>query len=184
MKRPAFVFVILMIAATLPGYAQKSEPAKPTPAAPLAQPGRDQQYFRLTFVVREVNENGKVVNSREYVTNAADSLSGLNASIRTGARVPISTGVGTQWQYIDVGVNFDVRQLHVLSQTSIGMKVDADLSSYDSSSEPTKSMPVIHQNKWSGDEQMTLGQPKVIFSSDDLTSKNKVQVELTVTKVK
>jgi hypothetical protein len=30
---------------------------------------------------------------------------------------------------------------------------------------------------------MVLGERKVIFSSDDLTSKNKVQVELTVTRV-
>jgi hypothetical protein len=84
---------------------------------------------------------------------------------------------------MDVGVNFDVRQFHVLSATRVEMTISAELSSFDSSSDQTKTQPGIRQNKWSGDEQMVLGERKVIFSSDDLTSKNKVQVELTVSRM-
>lgn len=186
MKRTRFLFVMVMITATLPGYAQQPTAAEADHAKPLVQQKGHEQHFKLTFVVREVDERGKVLNSREYTTSADDSNFGApNASIRTGARVPTSTAMGNQWQYVEVGVNFDVSRLQVLAPTKVGMVVAADLSSFDTSSDSTKNRPPeIHQNKWTGNEQMTLGQPKVIFSSDDLTSKNKVQVELTVTEVK
>lgn len=85
--------------------------------------------------------------------------------------------------YTDVGVNFDVNTFQVLSATRVVMNIRAELSSLDPSSDQTKGQPVIRQNKWSGNEQMVLGERKVIFSSDDLTSKNKLQIELTVTRV-
>ena len=178
MKRMIFVFAAAMMAAgALPGYAQQSTATEPSHTATVTQQPRLDQHFRLTFVVREVDEKGKVLNSREYMVGVTD-----NASIRTGARLPMGTS-SSQFTYNDVGVNFDVLRLQVLSATRVGMVVHAELSSLDPSPDQVKEPPVIRQNKWSGEEQMVLGERKVIFSSDDLTSKNKVQVELTVSRV-
>ena len=179
------VLATVMVMASLPGYGQK--PAAPAPAGPAAKEQVPQQSYRLAFVVRETDERGKVLNSREYesMIAATPHHGEPNASIRTGARIPVQASSG-QFTYMDVGVNFDILSFQVLSPTRIAMDVHAELSSVDTAGKQVQivGQPVIHQNKWSGTEQMTLGQPKVIFTSDDLTSKNKVQVELTVTEVK
>jgi len=180
MKRMTFVLAVVMMAGvSLAGYGQQSTATELSHAATVTQQAKPDQHFRLTFVVQEVDEKGKVLNSREYVVGTA-----FMASIRAGVKVPVPTSPGSsQFTYMDVGVNFDVRQFHVLSATRVEMTISAELSSFDSSSDQTKTQPGIRQNKWSGDEQMVLGERKVIFSSDDLTSKNKVQVELTVSRM-
>jgi len=186
MKR-MFGVAVIMMAVCLPGYGQQATAAESKTTASAAQSlGHDQQ-FRLAFVVRETDEKGKVLNSREY-----DAMVGANAhssdsvvSIRTGARVPVSSGPGNspQFTYMDVGVNFDVIHFVALSSNRVAMNVQAEVSSFDSTPDQGKTPPVVRQNKWHGDEQMVLGERRVIFSSDDLTSKNKVQVELMVTRV-
>ncbi len=179
-------FAVVMMALCLPVYGQQGTPAESKPAISAEQELGKDQRFRLAFVVREMDEKGKVLNSREYVAMSAaiPHRGDPQTSIRTGARIPVPTGPGSsQTMYTDVGVNFDVNTFQVLSATRVVMNIRAELSSLDPSSDQTKGQPVIRQNKWSGNEQMVLGERKVIFSSDDLTSKNKLQIELTVTRV-
>jgi hypothetical protein len=178
-------FAVVMIAVCLPGIGQQATAESNTAASAAQELGQD-QHFRLAFVVRETDEKGKVLNSREYeaMTAAIPHTSNSSASIRAGAKVPVPTSPdGAQITYMDVGVNFDVSRFQVLSSTRVGMYINADISSFDPASDPAKRRPVIHQNRWSGNEQITLGERQVIFSSDDLTSKNKLQVELMVTRV-
>lgn len=183
MKRILGIAVIMM-AVSLPGYGQQATAVESKPAASAAQELGKDQRFRLTFVVRETDERGKVLNSREYETmiGATPHHGEPNASIRTGARIPITVSSG-QVTYIDVGVNFDILSFQVLSPTRVAMDVHADLSSVDPASKDVAEHPIVHQNKWSGNEQIVLGERKVIFSSDDLTSKNRVQVELMAARV-
>lgn len=179
-------FAVLMMAVCLPGYGQQATAAESKPAASAAQELGKDQRFRLAFMVKEVDERGKVLNSREYDTmiGATPHHGEPNASIRTGARIPITVSSSSgEITYIDVGVNFDILSFQVLSTTRVAMDIHADLSSVDPASKGVTVPPVVHQNKWSGNEQIVLGERKIIFSSDDLTSKNKVQVELMVTRV-
>jgi len=185
MKRMIFA-AIMMGAISLTGLAQQPAAAEPNHVTPPAQELGHDQRFRLTFIIRETDENGKALNSREYETmiGAIPHRGDPNASIRTGARVPVPTGAGSlQFTYLDIGVNFDINSFQVLSATRVAMDVHADLSSIDPVEKQIADHPVIRQNKWSGSEQMVLGERKTIFSSDDLTSKNRVQVELTVTRI-
>lgn len=179
-------FAVVMMAVCLPIYGQQGTSAESKSAISAEQELGKDQSFRLAFMVREMDEKGKVLNSREYVAMSAaiphhgDPVT----TIRTGTKMPIPIGPGSsQVTYVDLGINFDVNTFQVLSATRVVMNIRAELSSVDPPSDQTKGQPVIRQNKWSGNEQMVLGERQVIFSSDDLTSKNKLQIELTVTRV-
>jgi hypothetical protein len=43
--------------------------------------------------------------------------------------------------------------------------------------------PVIRQNKWDSTVLIPIGKPTVVFSSDDLDDRGKLQVELTATRM-
>src|SRR5258708_39660729 len=65
-------------------------------------------FFHLEFVIKEIGDDDKVINSRSYSTMCVTGRSGRSGSIRTGSRVPIYTGEKHEGQYIDLGVNIDV----------------------------------------------------------------------------
>jgi hypothetical protein len=140
------------------------------------------KFYQLNFVLKEVDE-GRVFNSRTYSMVAATDNSQGGPSIRTGSKVPISSG-GSGWNYNDVGVDFDCRFLGEAGK-SIFLHVTAESSSLAGAQEPPAGNlpPVIRQNKWSATVVVPVGKPTIIFSSDDLTSKHKLQVELTATPI-
>jgi len=179
-------FAVVMVAVCLPGYGQQATAAESKPAASAMQELGKDQSFRLTFVVREVDENGKTLNSREYeaMIGSIPHQGAPNISIRNGVRVPIPTSpTSAQFTYQDVGANFDINSFTVMSSNRVAMNVGANISNIDTANKGTSGPPLIRENKWLGNEQMILGERRVIFSSDDLTSKNKLQVELKVTRV-
>ena len=45
------------------------------------------------------------------------------------------------------------------------------------------SAPMIRQNRWTSNVVVPLKKPTVIFSSDDLTTKHQMQLELTATPI-
>jgi hypothetical protein len=152
-----------------------------------------QHYFRLNLVVEDLDGAGKVVNARTFVTSAA-TTAGYTQEIRTGSRIPIPIGGSavagsaepTQWQYIDVGVNFDVSNVKE-SGEKLGFRLGADISSL--AGQPTGQLtgvsnrPVVRQNKWDSTVLIAIGKATVVYSADDLDSKGKMQVEVTATRV-
>ncbi|WP_348267295.1 hypothetical protein P8936_16000 [Edaphobacter paludis] len=146
-------------------------------------------YYHLAFVVKEL-EAGKVINSRDYAMNIGtvehQSMNFNTRSIRNGTRVPIEIEPGKA-TYIDVGVNIDCKSVMDLDGR-LGMEVSADISSVsDSKMQGTveaRGMPMIQQNKWNSQVLVVLGKPTVLFSSDEVTSKRTLQLELTATEIK
>ena len=170
---------VLAVACT--GYGQQANDKAATTAD---QPKQEtvQQGFQLVFVAREVDENGKVVNSRRFDTMIAVPENGPPSSIRTGAKIPVSMGSNTT--YTDVGVSFDVFRPRVLNGNRLAMQVTAEISSLDPATNTGGGgQPTIRQNRWVGDVQVSLGEHKVIFRSDDLASKGAMQIEVTATRV-
>jgi len=159
------------------GWGQK-EGAAATPTAKAVRV--PEQQFALKFVAKEV-EGGRVVNTREYTLRSVAGSGGdrsHNAQSRTGSRVPVVTGAGSQqYTYLDVGVSFDCTHVEIVGDR-IQMDVKAEISSYNDSSPGIQ--PVIHQNKWEGSVEMPIGKTDTIFSSDDVVSKRTLQVDLTV----
>jgi len=60
--------------------------------------------------------------------------------------------------------------------------VSAEISGADTAAGDSSKMP-IRQNRWMGDVEIPIGGRKVIFSSDDLSSKKTLQIELAVVPV-
>ena len=136
------------------------------------------KFYKLDFVVKEV-EGTKVVNARTYSVTASDEKPGT-CSIRTGTKVPYSTG--KDYTYLDVGVNIDCRNLR---ETPAGLSawVNAEVSSVATESTMTPERPFVRQVKWGSFVVVPLKKPTVIFYSDDLTDKHQTQLELTATPI-
>ena len=165
-------FALALFAAPIDSFAQQEVKTIESPA----------HYYRLTYSVQEVGETGKVTNSRTYATAIATG-NGPSAQIRTGDKVPVLTEKNKgEVQYIDVGVNIDsVRAQEVDSK--LALQVTAEISSTTRTTTEPTALPVIRSNRWSATVMVPIAKPTVIFSSDNLQDKGKVQVELTATRI-
>jgi hypothetical protein len=177
------LLIAFLSAAPLAVRAQSSGSAQAKP---------EQHFLKLDFVVREVDPSGKVVNARSYTSSTVTGDEGFR-SIRTGSRVPVRTsdgngGANVQYQYIDAGVNIDFGEA-MLTGNEVSISVKGDVSSFAKPSEEVAGSAslkelVIRQNKWDATVLVPLGKPTIIFSSDDVTTRNKMQMELTATMMK
>jgi hypothetical protein len=142
-----------------------------------------QKSFRLDFVVREIAD-AKVINSRNYSTIISTGHS--RESIRTGSKVPRQTGSPTNpYEYVEVGVNIDSREVREV-ENQLALTVGAEVTNVAPGqlvgSGPLP--PLLRENKWQSDLMVPLRKPTIIFSSDDITSTHKMQVELTATPIR
>jgi hypothetical protein len=145
----------------------------------------NQHFYQLVFRVQEVDADGKITNTRTYsaITGNYDRDAQMR-TIRTGTRVPIRTTDKGDWQYLDVGVNIDFQ-----NPIEVGDELMIPISAQISSLVPTprdaaSGDPAIRQNTWRAEAKIALGKPTVIFSSDNLDDKGKLQLELTATRMK
>lgn len=177
-------FVAVFTLSLLPVAVRAQNPPQSTPP---------QHFYRLHFAVQELDGAGKVTNTRSYEESIATG-SGPDQQIKTGSRVPIATGsysstghpenlANTQFQYIDLGVNLDVRNASELGD-KLSFRLKAEISSIARQTEIAGiGEPVIRQNSWDSTLSIPIGKPTVVYSSDDLDSKGKMQIEVTATKV-
>lgn len=176
-----------MVLVSTASFGQETQKASP-PAAQTEQ--GDGRHYQVVFVAREV-EGGKVINTRRYETNSA--LQGANDSgaIRAGAKVPVITSGNPtsstsqyRYEFFDVGVNFDFKNARVEADRAF-LVLTAEISSFEPvAPDSILRRPIVRQNKWNGGVTVLLGKPTVVFSSDDVSSKRTMQVELTVTPVR
>jgi hypothetical protein len=164
-------FALILVAAPTSTFAQQDSKPAESPT----------HYYRLSFSVQEVGETGKVINSRVYVTSIATEKGAPTAQIRTGDKFPLETDNKGNLQYIDVGVNIDcMRALEVSGKLAV--QINADISNTTKATDPT-APPVIRANRWSAMVLVPIAKPTIIFSSDNLQDKGKLQMELTATRI-
>jgi hypothetical protein len=160
-------------------------------AAPAVEPAKAAQtpahFYHIDFVVQELGADGKPTNSRSYAATVSTDSRDHGTSIRTGSKIPIATGtpsgsnpalVNTPFQYVDVGVNIDVRSAREIGR-QLSLDLIADVSSMGAPNEPSLNRPVIRQNKWQGSVLIPIGKGVVVFNSDSLDSKGSMQVTMT-----
>ncbi len=169
--------LFVALAAGLATAQSSSAPA----AAPL-------KYYKADFVVKEVDASGHVANTRSYSTVLLTDNSGSPKQVRSGDKIPIQTSGDekgdVKYQYIDLGVNIDCRFVHELDQR-FALSVTAEVSSVPVGTDLKASLgPLIRQFKWNADVLIAPGVPTTIFSSDDVSSKSKIQVEITATPIR
>lgn len=143
------------------------------------------KFYRLDFVVKEV-EGSKVLNARGYSMTVSEDKLNEHSMIRAGSKVPYSTNAdGSQYSYLDLGVSIDCYHVAEMHDT-MSLVITADVSSIVQEPAPTSAVmrqPVIRQNRWNSGVVVPLKKPTVVFSSDDLTTKRQMQVELTATPI-
>ncbi len=157
--------------------SSKTQSAAPAPAT---------HFYRLDFTVEELGADGKAINSRSYSTSVGTDLREI-MSIRTGSRVPIAVGISdtngkenTQFQYQDLGVNFDVRDVRETGR-QLSLNLTAAVTGLAGSSDLVLHQPIIRQNRWQGYVLIPTGKPTVVFSSDSLDSKGSTRILVTAT---
>jgi hypothetical protein len=181
----------------MPGALAQGSPASQSASA--SRPQEDSRFLKLEFVVREVDENGKVLSTRSY-SSSAHAGDESRHSIRTGSRVPVATGssvipggtpgaIQTQFQYMEAGVNIDFQRPEMV-QNQLSMIVTCEISSFMSAADAqpgttaVPNQPIIRQNKWDANVLIPLNKPTILFSSDDVATRHKMQLELTASLMK
>jgi hypothetical protein len=187
MRKIAIIACLLLLTLSLRHLAFAQETSAPDNAK---VPETSLHYYHLVFVVQEMGADSKPVNSRSYSTTVSTDVH-ASASIRTGSRIPIETGtfsgeakspMNTQFQYIDVGVNMDIRDVREAGR-QLTLDLTTDVSSAAESTDPILHQPVIRQNKWHSVILMPIGKSTVAFSSDSVDSKGSMQVVITATPI-
>lgn len=163
MKKYAIAFLAVLLGAGV-CFADTPEPSK---------------FYKLEFVVKEV-DGTKVLNSRTYTTLASD---GPGCSIRTNSRVQVPTaGPPGSFQMVNVGLNLDCSNVREV-QDGLSLRVTADLTTVPPES-TSGGAAIIRENRWASTLLVPLHKATVIFSSDDMTSKHQMQLELTATPIR
>lgn len=183
------IVVFCSILLSIPLLAPKAKAQETTSKQPAtAAPAQPVHYYHFDFVVEDLDAAGKVTNSRSYAT-AVDTEPHYLTKIRTGSRIPVITGTAggnTQYQYIDLGVQLDVRDVHEAGR-QLAFDLTANLSGVASTGEmgDAKSLnePVIRQNKWQSRVLIPIGKRTVVFTSDSLDSKGSTRVAVTATPI-
>jgi hypothetical protein len=181
-----FGLLVLGLAIMQKVQAQDSDTiAKPQDAGKQAEPPA--HFYRLDLVLEQVDADGKPTNSRSYTIAIDTGRSGVGTQIRTGARVPITTGASkegeiSQWQYQDVGVNIDAHGAHdVAGKLTLSLAADVSSVADTKGSEGLNYHPVLEQNKWQAEVLIPIGKATTVFSSDDIRSKGAMRLVVTAT---
>jgi hypothetical protein len=152
----------------------------PSPAGAQEEKQEGWKFFRLDFVVREL-EAGKTVNTRNYTMM---TRSGDWQQLRVGTRVPFEVEEN-KIQYTDVGLSVDCRIVEAPGGSSLETK--AEISSF-AGSEGEKgapsSAPLLRHVQMNTSAPITPGKPVVISGVDELNSNHRFQLEVTVTVLK
>jgi Flp pilus assembly secretin CpaC len=170
--------LLLLLTGIAAATANAQSPSSPIPL----------KHYKVDFVVKEVDASGHIVNGRSYSTILATTNQDAPNQIRSGNRVPIRVTSGDNGKdsiaYIDVGVNIDCRFVQEIDQR-LAMKIKAEISSIPTGADLNSGLdPVIRQFQWNADVLIPPGIPTTIFSSDDVNSKTRIQVEVTATVIK
>jgi hypothetical protein len=178
MRKMMLVFSLFLASLTcVHAFAQDNQ--SPQPASNVPEP--PVHFYHLTLTVQDVDSSGKPINSRAYASTISTDPQHVGSdSIRTSSRMPVKT-TGDQFTYIDIGINFDVRNVHELNR-QLSLQVKADISSF-ATMENANIAPIVRHNQWEAPVLIPIGKPTVIFSSDALDGKNAMQVVATVTPI-
>jgi hypothetical protein len=194
MRKLALVCSLLLITIGLAFRTSAQESAKAPESVKAQEPAKPVHYYRLEFVIEELNSDGKPVNSRTFSTSVSTEPRSYT-QIRTGSKYPIATSskstetnstaqsaAETQFQYVDLGVNVDVHNVHEV-ESQLAFDLGTEFSSVATPSSPNVHMPVIRTNRWQASLLIPIGKSIVAFTSDSLESKGGTRVLVTATPI-
>jgi hypothetical protein len=120
------------------------------------------------------------LNERSYTQFVNEGGSG---NLRVGSRVPIPAG-DKGIQYMDVGLRINSR-IFEKEPGDVVLDADVDVSSFAIPEQADlKSTPVVRSLSQNVSTRPPLGRATLLSSVDDVNSKKRTPVEVTVTRVK
>jgi len=159
-----------------PAFAQQ-EKGKETTAA------RDQKpptTYRIEFNIREI-DGGKRVSSRSYMM--VTQTGNLAGRIRVGNRVPLVQATNGSYSYENVGMNIDCTPRE--REDGIALEISVDSTALVPPDESRRSMPpVLREQRTIVDPIVTPGKPTLVATMDDVSSNQRFEIEVTVTRLK
>ena len=173
-----FLFVLMSLSLL---QAQDATPRKDAGEAPR----RVTKVFKVTYNIYEL-EDGKKINERSYtlpVRTVGDNAP-RPSTLKIGTRVPITTKEN-EVTYLDVGMTLecDVTEQSDKFIVFTGLNINSIVSADPNAQPRTLSMPVLRDIKENSTTLVSPGKPTLVTSIDDINSKKRMQVEVTVTKI-
>lgn len=144
----------------------------------IADLDRQRKTYRLTFTLAE-SDAGKRVGIEHFAIVVA---SGQRTVLKQGNKVPISTGGSGQFQYVDIGMNFELTLDDSPRGLRLRSKVDQSAignpSEYGNGPGSALQEPVIRQTSLEGSSILTVGKPLTIGSVDVAGSTRHIDIEV------
>jgi type II secretory pathway component GspD/PulD (secretin) len=151
----------------------------------IADLDRPRKAYRLTFTLAE-SDAGKRIGVQHFAMVVA---SGQRTVMKQGSKIPVITGsfqheggAQTQFQYLDVGMNFDATLEDAPNGLRLKTKVEQSAvgnpSEYGNSSGPLAQEPIVHQTSLEGSSIITLGKPLTLGSVDVAGSTRHIDIEV------
>jgi type II secretory pathway component GspD/PulD (secretin) len=152
----------------------------------IADLDRPQKAYRLTFTLAE-SDAGKRVGIQHF---AVVVVGGQHTVVKQGSKIPVITGTynpgsqsaQNQFQYLDIGINFDL----TLDDSPNGLRLKAKVeqssvgnpSEFGNSSGPLAGEPIFHQSLLEGSSIIVAGKPLTLGSVDVPGSTRHIDIEV------
>lgn len=160
--------VTVALCAAMAAQEQKGEAR--TAEAKSAQ--KAVSWYKVELALHEL-EGGKRINTRNYTLMIADNAK--RVELRIGSRM-------VQGSPVDVGLNAVCVARELDGQLSLWASVDWSNFTPSEQAGNAQLPPVVRQSRTEGEVAITLGKPTLVSSVDDVVSKRRYQVEVTVVK--
>jgi hypothetical protein len=135
--------------------------------------------YRVEFTLTEL-QDGQRSNLRSY-TMTLHSF--VMSQVRSGSRVPISTGESKGFEYLDVGHNIDCRVVSEREDGYVVLFSTVEVSNIVPGGSSQSGNPVLRQLRSQMQGEVQLGKRTLISSIDDPLSTRRFQIEVTATKL-
>jgi hypothetical protein len=169
-----FLFVVAFISL----LAGQETPKKDSPE-PV------QKFYKVSYLIYEL-ENGKKINERSYtLPTGGEGAKTRDSWIKVGTRVPV-TLKDNQTSYLDVGLNIDCNVGEQADKFIV--YTDLEITSFAMPQQGTDipasgGNPVLRSVRQHFATPVTPGKPGLVTSMDDINSKRRLQVEVTVSRL-
>lgn len=170
MKRTLALLLALPLSGLLlPAPARAEEPSRSE---------RARSTFRLDYVLFDL-EAGKRTNERTYSMTVNE---GSQGQLRNGTRVPVAVDKGVQ--YMDVGLKISGRVTERDGDLALDTEIETSTFALPAPANESKGNPTLRTVSQTLSTRPALGKATVLSTLDDFDSRRRMQVEVTVTRLK
>jgi hypothetical protein len=180
--RRSLLFVQMLLLATAATAQGTTAAGKPAGSDGVRAP------YRLEYVIKEMDDGGKVINTRTYSLMLQSAEDRRNfGELKTGTRVPVRMNVPkegeSQIQYLDVGISISA-QLTVVEGSSLVLIGQVEISTLAGDGGGSGSPPLIRQVRSNTTSEVTPGKVNQIAVLDDPISKHRFEIDVTPTRLR